>query len=144
MQRTYVDNYNRVNREFLLMPLNTETITNIQFQINVYIFFFNSIIDCLPEYYGYRCEKACSGHCLNNTICDHIDGKCSDGCQPGYTGKLCNDCKILNLPSFLYLIIHLWTSLFHTHIICFTFYSLQEWLLWAKLFSCLLLKLHEM
>ena len=40
------------------------------------------------------CEKDCSGHCLNNAVCDYINGKCSDGCQPGYIGKLCNDCKI--------------------------------------------------
>ena len=58
------------------------------------IFFFISIVDCLSGHYGYRCEKACSGHSLNNTICDYIDGRCSDGCQPGYIGTLCNDCKI--------------------------------------------------
>ena len=43
---------------------------------------------------------SCSGHCLNNAVCDYINGKCSDGCQPGYIGKLCNDCKIYK--SFIY------------------------------------------
>ena len=65
-----------------------------------YHYFFNSFVDCLSGYYGHRCEKVCSGHCLNNTICDYIDGKCSDGCQPGYIGKLCYDCKIF-MPSFI-------------------------------------------
>ena len=57
--------------------------------------FFPLIPDCLPEYYGYRCEKNCSGHCLNNSICDPIDGICSNGCQVGYIGKLCKDSKII-------------------------------------------------
>ena len=56
---------------------------------------FPFVPDCLPEYYGYRCEKACSGHCFNNSICDPIDGTCSEGCQVGYIGKLCKDSKII-------------------------------------------------
>lgn len=40
------------------------------------------------------CEKSCSGNCLNNAYCDHIDGRCN-GCDAGYIGKLCNACKII-------------------------------------------------
>ena len=68
--------------------------------ISILLFFFNLLIDCLPGYYGNKCGKACSGQCLNNTICDYIDGRCSDGCQPGYIGKLCNTCKIF-MSSFI-------------------------------------------
>ena len=37
---------------------------------------------------------------MNNTNCDYINGKCCSGCQPGYIGKLCNDCK--KYKSFIY------------------------------------------
>ena len=54
-------------------------------------------LDCPPGYYGYACNKACSGHCLNNTVCDHITGTCTDGCLAGYVGKLCDDGKTISL-----------------------------------------------
>ena len=57
-------------------------------------FFDNLFADCGSGHYGYRCGQACSGHCLNNAVCDYIEGRCRDGCQPGYIGKLCNDSKI--------------------------------------------------
>ena len=52
-----------------------------------------SLLDCFPGYFGNECEQKCSGHCLKNKTCDRIDGTCSDGCEDGYIGKLCNDCK---------------------------------------------------
>lgn len=30
---------------------------------------------------------------VNNGICNHIDGVCLAGCQVGYIGKHCNNCK---------------------------------------------------
>ena len=53
-------------------------------------------LGCPPEYYGNECKKACSGHCLNNTVCDHISGICTDGCQAGYVGRLCDDGKSIS------------------------------------------------
>ena len=50
--------------------------------------------ECPPGYFGKMCKIACSGNCLNNNTCHHIDGTCSAGCQAGYTGKQCNACKI--------------------------------------------------
>ena len=45
-------------------------------------------------YFGYECANICQGHCFNNAACDHIDGTCSDGCQDGFKGSFCNECKI--------------------------------------------------
>lgn len=41
------------------------------------------------------CSANCSGHCIREEPCDHVSGKCSNGCQDGYTGSLCNNCKML-------------------------------------------------
>ena len=99
MQGTYVHIHNRIYREsvsfffFNLYHLTLTQYKNIRLRLNI-IIFSNSFLDCLTGYFGYRCEKACSGHCMNNTVCDYIDGRCRDGCQPGYIGGLCNACKI--------------------------------------------------
>ena len=56
---------------------------------------------CQSGYYGNKCERSCSGHCLNKLVCDHIDGACSEGCEDGYMDKLCNTCKIFHCASYL-------------------------------------------
>ena len=71
------------------------------------------------------CEKVCSGHCLNNTICDYIDGRCSDGCQPGYIGTLCNDCKISKFYFSSVLNCSFVTVMFHICFIVVFFFILQ-------------------
>lgn len=53
--------------------------------------------ECLSGYFGVRCNKTCSGHCLNNSSCHPIDGTCVSGCQDGFTGNLCNACKSVYL-----------------------------------------------
>ncbi|BFZ21379.1 hypothetical protein BsWGS_24417 [Bradybaena similaris] len=62
---------------------------------------------CQPGYTGDRCDQRCDGqthgrdcnstcpqHCENiNTslsVCDHVSGVCTQGCQPGYTGDRCD------------------------------------------------------
>ena len=55
-------------------------------------------VDCPPGYYGNKCEKACVGNCLNNSICDHIDGTCSDGCKAGFIGQWCDAGKNNFIP----------------------------------------------
>ena len=57
---------------------------------------FQCFSDCPSGFYGYRCKNVCSEKCLIYADCDHIDGTCSDGCQAGYIGKLCNNCKIMH------------------------------------------------
>lgn len=43
---------------------------------------------CMHGYYGKNCTKTC-GHCLNNDICDNINGTCTNGCNEGFKGDLC-------------------------------------------------------
>ena len=106
--------------------LDNERNINLQLRIiHLIIFFFNSYVGCVPGYYGQKCEKACSGHCLNNTICDYIDGRCRDGCQPGYIGTLCNDCKMFK-SSFYCVLDCLFEKnyVWNTYIFFYTFNSL--------------------
>lgn len=41
------------------------------------------------------CSERCSDHCINNGPCDHVSGVCSGGCQDGYLGARCFNCKKL-------------------------------------------------
>ena len=49
--------------------------------------------ECSSSTYGKDCTKKCSEYCLHNKSCNHIDGACTDGCQNGYIGNMCNTCK---------------------------------------------------
>ena len=44
---------------------------------------------CKFPQFGYACNESC--HCLNNSACNHIDGKCGIGlCEPGWQGESFN------------------------------------------------------
>ena len=46
--------------------------------------------DCIAGRHGSECEETCSEACAgDNNPCDKIDGACSLGCDPGYTGTFC-------------------------------------------------------
>lgn len=49
-----------------------------------------SLLECNPGTFGNGCTGRCSGNCLNNEVCHHIDGACTGGCINGYIGKLCS------------------------------------------------------
>ena len=51
--------------------------------------------ECSGGTYGFECEKTCSVSCggLGN-LCDHEDGRCSDGCDAGFIGVRCDQRKI--------------------------------------------------
>lgn len=59
----------------------------------IYIKFIYNL-ECLPGYFGVDCRESCSGHCINDESCNHISGHCSSGCQDGYFGEMCNNCKL--------------------------------------------------
>ena len=40
-------------------------------------------VECSPGTYGYNCSKSC-GHCLGTSACDPVDGRCINGCKPGW------------------------------------------------------------
>lgn len=50
-------------------------------------------VECPLGYFGKGCTEHCSGHCIKGEPCDHISGECTNGCQDGYTGVRCSDCK---------------------------------------------------
>lgn len=39
------------------------------------------------------CSTGCIGHCSGNKLCDHVSGMCPEGCQDGFLGRYCNECK---------------------------------------------------
>ena len=45
-------------------------------------------IECEGGRYGQDCALLC-GHCVNNEQCHHFDGRCLNGCQPGFQGDNC-------------------------------------------------------
>lgn len=51
------------------------------------------LIECPPGYFGKGCRERCSGHCIRDEPCDHINGECSNGCQDGYIWARCSECK---------------------------------------------------
>lgn len=51
------------------------------------------LIECPPGYFGKGCRERCSGHCIRDEPCDHINGECSNGCQDGYIWSRCSECK---------------------------------------------------
>lgn len=57
-----------------------------------FIFFF---VGCLFGYFGSVCNESCNINCLckNDIFCDYIGGECLNGCEDGYIGIYCNDCK---------------------------------------------------
>lgn len=69
---------------------------------NMYIVAFSSFFyqECNFGSFGKNCSKKCSGHCLDDEVCNHIDGACTGGCQDGYIGIICNKSKILLISNF--------------------------------------------
>lgn len=49
------------------------------------------ITECKDGTYGYKCVNNCSGHCMNNSLCNKQTGRCDGGCRPGYTNIHCMD-----------------------------------------------------
>lgn len=65
------------------------------------IYNINSInSECETGKYGINCSKSC-GNCHNQSLCQNVDGSCSDGCSAGYKESLCTERKY-NFISFLY------------------------------------------
>lgn len=50
-------------------------------------------IECSLGHFGLDCRNRCSSHCTNGEPCNHISGSCPNGCQDGFVGTKCNNCK---------------------------------------------------
>lgn len=63
---------------------------------------FLTIVECNSGTYGENCTYQC-GECINDMICDHVNGKCSEGCKPGWkTTDTCHECMYMNWITYLY------------------------------------------
>lgn len=64
------------------------------------------IIECSYGFFGINCSETCNDNCKNNTTCDPINGVCLNGCEDGYIGTHCNNCKtyFFYVPIFFILI----------------------------------------
>ena len=45
--------------------------------------------ECNNGSYGLSCNQTC-GYCMQSSECHHITGECSDYCQAGYQGTMCD------------------------------------------------------
>uniref|UniRef100_A0A8W8NS93 EGF-like domain-containing protein n=1 Tax=Magallana gigas TaxID=29159 RepID=A0A8W8NS93_MAGGI len=45
---------------------------------------------CREGWYGINCSQQCSGHCRDDTPCNHVTGQCENKCAAGWTGLHCN------------------------------------------------------
>lgn len=39
------------------------------------------------------CKDRCSPNCRNPLTCDHVTGRCEDGCTDGWIGEKCTEGK---------------------------------------------------
>lgn len=44
----------------------------------------------MSDFYGENCSRKC-GYCLDGKICHHINGRCEQGCNPGYIDPFCTE-----------------------------------------------------
>ena len=45
---------------------------------------------CQPGFYGQDCVSSCHVGCRgDDNSCHHVTGVCTHGCDPGYTGQMC-------------------------------------------------------
>ena len=54
--------------------------------------FVESFIECDAGKFGVECKSNCSSNCKHKT-CNHVNGRCSYGCYPGYRGNKCDKGK---------------------------------------------------
>lgn len=48
--------------------------------------------ECDSRKYGEECQYKC-GECKDMEQCHHINGRCLDGCEPGFKGEKCVERK---------------------------------------------------
>ncbi|XP_052765783.1 CUB and zona pellucida-like domain-containing protein 1 isoform X2 [Mya arenaria] len=53
-------------------------------------------LGCDDGTYGQNCSEMC-GNCLNNSVCDPVNGSCPSGCDKGFMGLRCIEIDYINL-----------------------------------------------
>lgn len=59
------------------MIVQTETLMKKNIQKKFYLYIQTV---CRPGYYGTGCGQLCTGFCMINGVCNHVDGVCLAGC----------------------------------------------------------------
>ena len=55
-----------------------------------------TLLECENGTYGAMCLEAC-GECISNQTCHFVNGICPNGCNPGFSGDLCNGRMLKNV-----------------------------------------------
>lgn len=53
-----------------------------------------NIVECRQGHYGKDCSQKCSINCNLENQCNRFNGKCDEGCKPGWTGNTCYQSKV--------------------------------------------------
>ena len=61
---------------------------------------------CDGGMFGKHCNESC-GKCLNDGQCDHINGSCLNGCNPGYHGMTCTEGSDILLQEVFFFLVPL-------------------------------------
>lgn len=64
--------------------------------------FISYSTECIAGYYWSGCRDLCNGYCITDEMCNHINGICVAGCQEGYIGRNCNNCKRKNIYLYIF------------------------------------------
>lgn len=59
------------------------------FFFDVWLFVCCYILVCDNGMFGINCDSKC-GYCLENVMCNYLNGCCYNGCVLGYLGDFCN------------------------------------------------------
>lgn len=63
------------------------------------------ITECQQGHYGKDCSQKCSMNCYLEDQCNRTNGRCDNGCKPGWTGNTCDQSKTFILhQKLLYLL----------------------------------------
>ncbi|XP_056002092.1 multiple epidermal growth factor-like domains protein 10 isoform X2 [Ostrea edulis] len=77
------------NQQTATWRVNLEDILSIR-HITIYYRTDNTAWECENGKYGEECQEYC-GHCTDLAQCDHVNGTCLSGCNPGFKQGTCKD-----------------------------------------------------
>ena len=103
----------------------------------------SSPLGCDNGTYGNDCNNTC-GHCINDESCFHTNGSCLNGCDPGFTGNICQTSRYHKKRKVVLNQYDCYNSMGYFHpkrfffcFITFGFYSFLCACLFAVLFVCM-------
>ena len=74
------------------LPHSTQNILKRANENKTYVLFFHAA--CEDNTFGADCSETCSKTCAGpKKLCNHVNGSCIFGCDDGYQGERCENCK---------------------------------------------------